>query len=120
MKIAITSQGKEMQSPVDPRFGRARWFIVTDTGAFEPVDNEKNLDAAQGAGIQAGRAVAKLGVEAVVTGNVGQRRTRPSRPPESTYIWGPKEPSKRLWTSSRRALWSRRRRPTSRDIGFKR
>jgi predicted Fe-Mo cluster-binding NifX family protein len=75
MKIAITTLGKEMQSPVDPRFGRARWFIVveTETGEFEPVDNEKNVDAAQGAGIQAARNVAKLGAKAVVTGNVGPK-----------------------------------------------
>ena len=75
MKVAITAQGEEMQSLVDPRFGRAKWFIVidSDTGAFEPVDNEKNLAAAQGAGIQAGSNVAKLGVEAVITGNVGPK-----------------------------------------------
>jgi predicted Fe-Mo cluster-binding NifX family protein len=75
MKIAITAQGEQMQSPVDPRFGRAKWFIVIDsgTGEFEAVDNKKNFDAGQGAGIQAGRNVAELGVEAVVTGNVGPK-----------------------------------------------
>ena len=75
MKIAITAQGEQMQSPVDPRFGRAKWFIVidTETGAFEAVNNKKNFNAAQGAGIQAGRNVAELGVGAVVTGNVGPK-----------------------------------------------
>ena len=75
MKIAITAQGEQMQSPVDPRFGRAKWFIVidTETGNFEARDNKKNFDAAQGAGIQAGRNAAELGVEAVVTGNVGPK-----------------------------------------------
>jgi len=75
MKIAITAQGEQMQSPVDPRFGRAKWFIVidTETGDFEAVDNKKNFNAAQGAGIQAGRNAAELGVEAVVTGNVGPK-----------------------------------------------
>ena len=75
MKIAITSQGEQLQSPVDPRFGRAKWFIVidTETGDFEAVDNKKNFDAAQGAGIQAARNAAELGVEAVVTGNVGPK-----------------------------------------------
>ena len=34
-------------------------------------DNDLNLNAAQGAGIQTGRNVAELGVEAVITGNVG-------------------------------------------------
>ena len=75
MKIAITAQGEQLQSPVDPRFGRAKWFVVidTETGDFETVDNKKNFDAAQGAGIQAGRNVAELGVEAVITGNVGPK-----------------------------------------------
>ena len=75
MKICVSSTGKDLNANVDPRFGRAKWFIVidSDTGAFEPVDNEKNLAAAQGAGIQAGSNVAKLGVEAVITGNVGPK-----------------------------------------------
>ena len=37
MKVAITAQGEQMKSPVDPRFGRAKWFIVIDmdTADFE-------------------------------------------------------------------------------------
>ncbi len=75
MKILITSQGPDLSSPVDPRFGRARNFIVvdTDTGEFSVHDNTQNLNAAQGAGIQAGRTVVDLGAEAVVTGNVGPK-----------------------------------------------
>ena len=75
MKIAITAQGDTLQSPVDPRFGRAKNFIVIDseTGDYQAVDNVMNLHAAQGAGIQAGRTVSELGVEAVVTGNVGPK-----------------------------------------------
>jgi len=73
MKIAITAQGKELSSEIDLRFGRAKWFIVvdTETGDFQAHDNAVNVNAAQGAGIQTGRNVANLGVEAVVTGNVG-------------------------------------------------
>lgn len=73
MKIAITSQEKELSSEIDLRFGRAKWLIVVDveTGDFQAHDNEVNLNAAQGAGIQTGRNVANLGVDAVITGNVG-------------------------------------------------
>ena len=73
MKVAITSQGKELSSEVDTRFGRAKWLIVinTETGDFKVHDNELNLNAVQGAGIQTGRNIANLGVEAVITGNVG-------------------------------------------------
>jgi len=75
MKIAITAQNSGMDAPVDPRFGRARYFMVvdTETGAFTGVDNAVNLNAVQGAGIQAGRNVVELGVGAVVTGHVGPK-----------------------------------------------
>jgi predicted Fe-Mo cluster-binding NifX family protein len=60
---------------MDPRFGRARYFIVVDTqsGEFSAHSNDANLNAAQGAGIQAGRAVIRLGVGALVTGHVGPK-----------------------------------------------
>ena len=75
MKVAVTSQGSELNSQVDPRFGRAKNFIVvdTDTDAFSVHDNSQNLNTAQGAGIQAGRTVVDLGVAAVITGNVGPK-----------------------------------------------
>jgi predicted Fe-Mo cluster-binding NifX family protein len=75
MNIAVTSQGLNMDSPVDSRFGRANAFVVVDTqtGAFGGVDNAQNLQAPQGAGIQAGRRVVELGVEVVLTGHVGPK-----------------------------------------------
>ncbi len=75
MMIAVTSQGKDLTSPVDPRFGRAKYFIVvnTQTGEFSVQDNNVNVQLAQGAGIQAGQAVVNLGGEAVITGNVGPK-----------------------------------------------
>ena len=73
MKIAITSQGKELSSEIDLRFGRAKFLLVVDTETddFEVHDNELNLNAVQGAGIQTGQNISNLGVEAVITGNVG-------------------------------------------------
>jgi predicted Fe-Mo cluster-binding NifX family protein len=75
VKVVVTAQGSDLSSQVDPRFGRAKRFLVvdTDTGEFSVHDNTQNLNAAQGAGIQAGRAVVDLGVEAVITGNVGPK-----------------------------------------------
>jgi len=75
MKVAVTSQGKELSSQVDPRFGRAKYFIVidTDSGEFTAHDNSQNLNAAQGAGVQAAQNVLNLGAEAVITGNVGPK-----------------------------------------------
>ncbi len=75
MKIAFTATGNDLDSQVDPCFGRAQQFVVvdTDTEAFEAHDNTMNLQAASGAGIQAARFVAELGAHAVVTGNVGPK-----------------------------------------------
>ncbi len=72
MKICITSEGRTLDSPVDLRFGRSRYFIVmdTDTMAFEVIDNQ-NANAPGGAGIQAGQLMASNGVRSVLTGNVG-------------------------------------------------
>ena len=73
MKVAISAQSDTIEALVDPRFGRARWFIVADSesGAWEAHDNAANVDASGGAGVQAGSAVAAQGAEAVITGNVG-------------------------------------------------
>ena len=75
MRIAVTSQGDSMDSPVDPRLGRAQGFIVTDETAkeFQYVDNAQNLNAASGAGIQAAQNLISLGAEAVITGNCGPK-----------------------------------------------
>ena len=70
MKLAITSEGESLQSSVDPRFGRAKFFVVmdTETRAVTAVSNAVNLNAAQGAGIQAGKKIVELGVEKLITG----------------------------------------------------
>lgn len=75
MKYAVTSQGLDLAAQVDPRFGRARFFLVVDpaTGQQTVVNNEAGMNAAQGAGIQAVQTLANLGVQAVVTGHVGPK-----------------------------------------------
>ena len=78
MKVAVTAQGREMTSQVDPRFGRAACFLVvdTETGEHLVVDNTQNLNAAQGAGIQAAQTVVNQGVAAVLTGHCGPKAFR--------------------------------------------
>ncbi len=75
MKIAVSSTGATLESAVDPRFGRAKCFIVidTDSNAYEARDNSVNLNAVQGAGIQAAKNVVDTGAQAIVTGNVGPK-----------------------------------------------
>ena len=78
MNIAITSQGEMLESQVDPRFGRAKFFIIydTETEEFAAIDNKQNLNAPQGAGIQSGQNVVNTGSEAVITGNCGPKAFR--------------------------------------------
>ena len=72
MKIAVSATGKDLNSPIDPRFGRCAFFIVvnTDDMSFQTFDNE-NMALSGGAGIQAAGFLASEGVDAVLTGNCG-------------------------------------------------
>ena len=76
-KIAISSRGDNWDDPVDERFGRAAYFAIVDTRvvppALVPVPNKQNLQAAQGAGIQAAQNVADQGVTVLLTGHVGPK-----------------------------------------------
>jgi predicted Fe-Mo cluster-binding NifX family protein len=71
----------DLTSPVDPRFGRARYFLVFDTAddCLTVISNDQNLNAAQGAGIQAAENVARQNVEIVVAGNFGPKALRALR-----------------------------------------
>lgn len=75
LRVAITSQGPELTSQVDPRFGRARYLIVVDTenDEFVVLDNARSLNTLQGAGIQTARRVVDEAVDAVITGQVGPK-----------------------------------------------
>ena len=75
MKIAITAAGRNPDSPMDARFGRAGYFQIfdTDTSEYEVVDNTTGRDAMQGAGVQAGELVASRGVSTLITGHCGPK-----------------------------------------------
>ena len=72
MKIGITSTGEDLNAQIDPRFGRCRYFLIVDINSmsFKSISNESAI-ASGGAGIQAAQTVAKAGVKAVLTGNMG-------------------------------------------------
>ncbi|MDX9800142.1 MAG: NifB/NifX family molybdenum-iron cluster-binding protein [Spirochaetia bacterium] len=75
MKIVLTASGEGLDADMDSRFGRAKNFIVfdTETEAVSALDNSVNLNAAQGAGIQAAGNVAKSGAEVLITGHCGPK-----------------------------------------------
>ena len=72
MKIAITSSGRDLQSDIDPRFGRCPNFIIYDTanGQFEAVENT-NIGGMGGVGVQSAQFMIDKEVKAVITGNCG-------------------------------------------------
>jgi len=72
MKVAVSSSGKNLDSQIDPRFGRCACFMIveTDDMNFEVFDNE-NIALGGGAGIQSAQFVASKGIQAVITGNCG-------------------------------------------------
>ena len=76
-RICITSQGKDLVSEIDPRLGRAKYFIIVDpdTMEFEAVENP-NIEADHGAGIQTAQLIASKNVAAVLTGNCGPNAER--------------------------------------------
>ena len=78
MKLAFTTSGENLDSPLDPSFGRARSFLIYDltTQAFEIISNQQNLDAAQGAGIQSAQTIVKAGAKALITGHCGPKAFR--------------------------------------------
>ncbi len=78
MKVAVSSEGKTLESKMDERFARAPFFIFVDTESseFEAHDNSETMNASHGAGVQASRLMADRGVEAVITGHCGPNAFR--------------------------------------------
>jgi predicted Fe-Mo cluster-binding NifX family protein len=75
MRIAVSAKRHDIDAQVDPRFGRAAFFLMVDTDTlnFDAVENKQNHQAAQGAGIQAATLVARSKAEAVLTGHCGPK-----------------------------------------------
>jgi len=72
MKIAVSSNGKELDSSIDPRFGRCAYFLLveTDDMSFEVFDNQ-SMTLGGGAGIQSAQFISSKGAKAVITGHCG-------------------------------------------------
>ena len=75
MRIAFSSTGRDLESDVDPRFGRAAFFVIVDSATMdiETVENTQNLNLSQGAGIQAAQTIAENQVDCVITGHCGPK-----------------------------------------------
>jgi predicted Fe-Mo cluster-binding NifX family protein len=72
MKICVTAVEPGVHAQIDPRFGRSQHFVIVDTDTMEEKSLENpNAGAPGGAGPQSAQMMADLGVEAVITRNVG-------------------------------------------------
>ena len=76
MKIIFSvRENKGKDSLLDDRFGRAAGFILYDeaTDQWSWIDNASNVNAAGGAGVQAGQAVANSGAEIYIGAQLGPK-----------------------------------------------
>ena len=72
MKIVVTTTTPDLDSPVDPRFGRGAYFVVVDTSTMEWQAHPNPAAAASGgAGIRAAQFIAEQKVEGVISGDFG-------------------------------------------------
>ncbi len=72
MKVAVTALGPDWDSKVDPRFGRAQFFLFVETDTMEVESfHNSGKDSMHGAGIQSGQLMSDKGISAVITGQVG-------------------------------------------------
>ena len=75
-KVAITVQSKnDLKSTIDPRFGRARVFLIVDVVSQEIVSELDNthLAAAHGAGTGAAAVMNANRVDLVISGRFGPK-----------------------------------------------
>lgn len=77
MKIAVPSTGEGLNSTLDTRFGRCKGFMIIDREA-NTVSYMANGAQAQGggAGISASQAIIDMGVDVVISGNLGPNALR--------------------------------------------
>ncbi len=75
VRIAISASEASLDGAVDPRFGRARFFLVADGRGerVDVVDNRGSDELPHGAGTAAVAAMIRRGVTTVLTGQVGPR-----------------------------------------------
>ncbi|MBN1959130.1 MAG: NifB/NifX family molybdenum-iron cluster-binding protein [Desulfuromonadales bacterium] len=75
MIIAITAKEPSLKSEVDPRFGRAAYFLIANSlsGEVYAHDNSEGIAASNGAGTSAAQLMAENRVDFLYTGSVGPK-----------------------------------------------
>lgn len=77
MKICISATSNELDSELDPRFGRCAYLLIVDseTLQFTAIPNI-GVEISGGAGINAAQTIANRDVKLVITGNIGPNSFR--------------------------------------------
>lgn len=75
MTLAFTTTGDDLTGDLDPRFGRASRFLIYNCQdhTWNTIDNDQNLNASQGAGIQAATTLSKSDATVLITGHCGPK-----------------------------------------------
>jgi predicted Fe-Mo cluster-binding NifX family protein len=71
-KLCFSTSGKDLEAEIDPRFGRARYFLIADPKSlkFEILENPATEET-QGAGIRTAQLISSKNVGTVITGDCG-------------------------------------------------
>lgn len=93
MRIAVSATGRDLESSLDPRFGRCPYFLLVDpeTEECQPVPNP-GMSAGGGAGIQAAQEVVRQGVKTLITGQCGPNAYDVLRSAGVKILQAPAEP----------------------------
>lgn len=79
MRIAISSEGDNIDSQIDKRFGRCKFYLIVElnNGEVGNVTAVENQGAVQdhGAGIKAAQQIGELNIDSVITGSLGPKST---------------------------------------------
>lgn len=78
MKVAVTARGSTPDSDIDERMGRAYWLMIYETknNSWQAINNDSGRNALNGAGQHTANLLIDLGVEAILTGEIGPRAFR--------------------------------------------
>ena len=78
MNICVTSSGPNLDSLIDPRFGRCPYFIFVNDKNLEKIRaiSNEGVNAVRGAGVQSAQTVIDQNADVVITGNVGPNSFR--------------------------------------------
>jgi predicted Fe-Mo cluster-binding NifX family protein len=72
MKIAVSSTGGSKHARVEPRFGRAPYYVIIDSTTMRfGLVNNPSVTVPQGAGPRAASLIADRGATVLLTGRVG-------------------------------------------------